>query len=218
MSGTINIAKIRLQKEWDSIYQKKKISKNLSSFNNKNHMFFNRLMKEWLFSCQEKNLIPSDEQLDKELPAIFDRAKKKAMFSGIDDDRSDYALIDIALRDIMFLPMKKVGRERNSDEDIFFLEVHGLISASSLTDNEISKMNSIFVTRYDESSDVYDLIMMSVPIMNKITNEKQERINQYCLRVARDRLSKELAKEGVVTEFSYPLITKIKDYFLDRSI
>lgn len=212
--------KERLKKKWDDIYQAKKIKKGLSTDKDyKPHRFFNRNLKEWLFSCQDRGHIPNKDEVDEILPKLFDGAIANKMMGGIDSERLSYANVDAALMQMTHLPIQTDHDENGEYYDYPYLKVYGIISGERLTKIEKNEIETCFNITYDDDNGAYVLLIMSIPMGRFIDEEKQELINEYCTRFTRkkycDYVKKTVKKD---TGFKYPLKLRILDYFLDTGI
>lgn len=214
-----NINAASLHHRWRDMYDKYKIQKGLSRFSgNERHRIFNNLLLNYLFECQENQYLPSKDVMDIKAGALHGESENILALGDVEKDRLDIHKMDIALQQMSFAPIQTDHDERGDLEQPF-LCVFGLVSIKGLTKNERLYICDCFKADYNQDYDAINIVLMKVPLCGAISEEKQDRINAYCLRVARMVLDEYLKREiNQSTGFKYPIWQKIKDKYLDSTI
>jgi hypothetical protein len=175
---------MRLKKRWLELYQSAviKVSPESPFYGE-----FKWLLKRYLFESQLKNILPATKALLDELPVILDEAEKNTTHGRIDPKRLDEQRMDQAIQEMMYTPVVTDHDERG-DLDGLWLKVFGIVSTDQLSQSEIRYIKTKLRGEEDSNFSAIRLTLVSLPITKPIEDEKQDKINEQGLLVARELL------------------------------
>ena len=210
-----------LTKNWRDMYEKFKVHRRVSRFsNNERHKIYNNLLLKYLLECQNNQYLPSKDKLETVAVKLTDESDQIISLNGADPSRTSIIHIDNALSEMTFAPII-TDHDESGDLNCYYLIVFGIVSIKGLTKSEQELIEDCFGedVEFDESFDALKVKLMRVPVSVKIDENKQDKINAYCLRVSRYMLAKYAVNNNLEsTGFKYSWFQKIKDKLLDGSI
>jgi hypothetical protein len=211
-----------LKYQWKHIYDNTKYHRKTSKFaNNERHKVFNNSLLEYLYKAQENQYLPSKNKMESLGIKLLAETEQKLSMGNADKDRFSAEKIDGSLTEMTFAAILTDHDEEGPLETTYLI-VYGIVSIKGLTksEQEIFELCYLNNSEYDESFDAIKIRLMQIPVsIENITEEKQDEINEYCLRVSREFMRNYLKKEKKMdTVFKYGLVQKLKDKWLDGSI
>lgn len=211
-----------LKHQWKYIYDNTKYHRKTSQHsNNERHQVFNNALLHYLYECQENQYLPSKDKMEGVGIKLLAESEQKISMGGADSNRFSVERIDGSLTEMIFAPILTDHDEKGPLETTYLI-VYGIVSIKGLTKSEQEIFSLCYKNNaeYDESFDAIKIRLMQLPVsIKEISEEKQDAINDYCLRVCRDYLNKYLLSEKQLdTKFKYGFIQKMKDKWLNGTI
>lgn len=210
---------IKLTKKLTKQYDKYKISRDLAIDDNELHHQFNIRLRNFLVSCQEKEFFPSDEFIEKKCIEIKQNITLELSYKNRDNKIINPENIDFSIKSMQFLPIVTNQNVKNNITTMH-LRVIGLIPIDNLSNKEIELIEKCFeyCGETEKENMVFKITLLNVPVSSRISENKQEQINQYLVRTARDTFKTFLKKHNLSIAFKYHLKDRIKDFWLDGGI
>ncbi|MND12181.1 hypothetical protein D3C87_378370 [compost metagenome] len=180
---------------------------------------FNVLLYDWFLNKQGYNSVPSSAMVENNAVNLMEQANKESEMDGIDPDAIRASFIDGAIRNLTLLTVKEIVENQENGEKAPFLKVHAVISTSRLTKMEICCLESCFNVEENDDLDALSVFLISVPLCGAFTEEKKEKVQDFCVRKMRSLLQIFLVENHrVETGFKYRLVHKILDFFIKNQI
>lgn len=179
---------------------------------------YNSILHDYLVECQKKSFLPSKEFLTEKCMEFSASADYISGLNGATFDRVDYVLMDHSIDNMDFLPLLRNKKSARDNSEYVCLEVIGLIPLKGLTKAEQNLIAACFNETVNEDEGVVQIILLDVMVSSVITEDKQDQINGYIKRIARQKFKQFALDNGSSTPFSYGAIQKIKDFWLDGGI
>jgi len=150
---------------------------------------------------------------------LYAEVDEETETNSINNEREDACLADHVIKEMDYLPIKTEQDEKGELLPYPYLKIYGIISVNGINKTERNWIEKCFNAPFDDNYGAITVLLMSVPISNDISEQKQEKINKYCQRIARNVFKRFMMKEhGLSTGFNYKIKDKIMDYILDGSI
>jgi hypothetical protein len=179
---------------------------------------YNSLLHDYLVECQKKSFLPSKEFLTEKCMEFSVNADYISGLNGSALDRVDYVLMDNSIDNMDFLPLLRNKKSVRDSSEYVCLEVIGLIPLKGLTKIEQGLIAGCFNEVINEDEGVVQIILLDVMVSSVITEDRQEQINSYVKRIARQKFKEFAMANGSSTLFRYSVIQKIRDFWLDGGI
>lgn len=205
----------KFKKEYLKLYLEFRKAVVLNSGFSKATRIYNGLLHDFLMDCQRKRFLPSKEYVSDRCISLSTESERVDYSGDSSSDILSLVRIDEAIQSMSFFPamMLKGGDDKEGKWLYYYLEVFGIIPLEGLNDTEIGFLEEAFDRKAMRDESQMDVKIMSLKASDRISEELQDKVNDVCLRVARDHFSKYSERNGHSGCFKYPLFQRIKDYF-----
>lgn len=211
-----------LNPQWKNIYDNTKYHRKLSkNENNERHKIFNNMLLNYLYTSQENQYLPSKEKMEKIASKFLEDAEEKQYLGDENKDRFSAIKMDSALTEMSYAPIL-TDHDEEGELETTYLIVYGIVSNRGLSFREKDFLLESFGqdAEIDPDFGAIKIRLMQLPVsIENITEEMQDKINEYCLRFCRNYFNEALKREkGMDTGFKYGFIQKLKDIYFNGKI
>lgn len=176
---------------------------------------YNGLLHDFLIDCQKKRFLPSKEYVSERCIALSSESERIDCSGDSSSEALSVVRIDEAIQNMNFFPAMALrnGVGKGDNWLYYYLEVFGIIPLEGLNEAEVVFLEGAFKRKALRDEGQIDVKILSLMASDRVSEQLQDKINDVCLRIARDVFSKYAEINGYPASFKYTILQRIRDYF-----